>query len=197
MITKPRLMLLLALVIAGILSACSHAPGSTPQAVGQARPPEPIVTDSTIPDESAATPPAADCAELEALLGMTDDESADCFGGGLENWTADKATYIGRIYTVSLLNTPAKVYTNCNQENRIDCVSVWVADGSRQVTESEVQAWVHHLSVYAAGEPVPEESLSEGGSQNWSWDKGNTRITLRWLGDIVTIDMQPLVGELK
>lgn len=40
--------------------------------------------------------------DLADLLGMKDEETAEMFGGGEENWTADHSFYIGRIFEVGL-----------------------------------------------------------------------------------------------
>lgn len=65
------------------------------------------------------------------------------------------------------------------------------------MTEEEVGTWVQQISGYVGSDPIFDDTTSEAGSQNWKWEKDNVFISLRWLGDIVTLDLVPAVGELK
>lgn len=141
--------------------------------------------------------PVATFEELQSLLGLSDQEAAVFFGASEENWTQDKSTFIGRIYQVSLLEHPVKVYTSCNQENKVASVSTWVTDGTREVTEDEVLSWVQNVSEYTASEPIYDDTTSEAGSRSWKWKKDDIFITVHWLGDIVTIELLPAIGELR
>lgn len=186
-----KIMSLLAVLaaMACLLTACAEktAAETTPETT-QAE---------TQPAETAPALPEATFEALQALLGMEDSEAAEQFGESQENWTEDKSTFIGRIYRVSLLEHPMNVFTSYSQENKVASVSAWVTDGSREVTEDEVHFWVEQVSSYAASEPIYDGTSSEGGSRNWKWKSGDTFVSLRWLGDIVTIEMVPAVGELR
>lgn len=135
-------------------------------------------------------------AELESLLGMDDESAAGLLGGGEENWTEDKSFFIGRIYYTSLAGKSVKVCTTYNQENKVASVSAYITDGSYKVTEDDVQPWVQILKEYAGSEAVYDGTTSEAGSKNWKWRKDDIFITLHWLGDLISFDMQPAIGEL-
>lgn len=172
-------------VLAGLLTACAQEkPSETAPAQTQAA-------------ETLPALPQAGFAELRKLLGMEDSEAANFLGAGEENWTEDKSTFIGRIYQVSLLDHPVTVYTSYNNENKVASVSAWVTDGSRDVTQEEVDAWVQRVGDYAESEPIYDSTSSEAGSKNWKWKSDDVFITLHWLGDIVSIDLLPAVGELQ
>lgn len=174
---KKLLCLAMSLVTALMLTACGQVPEQAP--------PE-------------TTEPGTGVFEtLESLLGLRDEEAAGYFGGGEENWTADKSFLIGRIYHISLFDTPVNIYTTYLDDNTVASVSVWVTDGTRQVAEDEVNTWVERVSQYAGAEPVCDDTTSEGGSRIWKWTKDDVRMDLHWLGDVVTIEFRRSVGELK
>ena len=68
-------------------------------------------------------------ADTASLLGKADADIADAFGGGEENWTTDKSTYIGRIYQTELYGEPVTVHAVCGEEKTVDAVSIWITDG--------------------------------------------------------------------
>lgn len=59
------------------------------------------------------------------------------------------------------------------------------------------EAWVERITEYTAVEPSYYEATSESGSKNWKWVFDGKVISLSWLGDILSIGMNPAVGELK
>lgn len=183
-----------------VLSACGQSAAQPAESPAQS-PVETAETDAAQPpavrEESPAAVQEAELGELEALIGLSDEEAASCFGTSEENWTEDKSFFIGRIYQVSLYGEPVKLFTTYSDENKVVSVSAWITDGTREVTEEEAQLWVQRITDYAGAEPSFDNSSSEGGSQNWKWKSENSIIALRWLGDLLTIDMQPAVGELK
>lgn len=186
---KKTITILVLAALVCMLSACGQAPAET-------APTETTASAATLPPETAPAPAEADFEKLESLLGLDDGAAADYFGGGEENWTEDRSAFIGRIYHVSLFDQPVKVFTSYGSDETVASVSAWVTDGSREVSEDEVKAWVQRITDYAAGEPAFDGTTSEAGSQNWKWKKGDVFITLHWLGDIVTIEFLPAVGEL-
>lgn len=115
-----------------------------------------------VPEETETLPEQAEdtvvqeysLAELVALLGMPDAESAECFGGGEENWTDDGGFYIGRIYEVPFYGEKFPVYTSCDEEKIVNAVSVWLADGEKAITQAEAQKWVERITSYAEVEPT-------------------------------------------
>lgn len=52
--------------------------------------------------------------DLAALLGKSDEETADKFGGGAKNWSADHALYIGRTYETEVDGIPCKAFITCS-----------------------------------------------------------------------------------
>lgn len=174
---------LVGLLLVGCLAGCGQNSDSAPQA-GQ------------LNAGDTAELPQVRWEDLEALLGMSDEQAANALGGGEENWTADHSLLIGRIYHVNLLGTDTKVFTSYHEEDGVNSVSVWVADGEREVPESEVDAWVQTLTEYVGSQPQYDGTSSEVGSKNWHWQKGEVFLTLYWLGDTVSIGIQPVAGEL-
>lgn len=194
---KKILLLGLVLIFAGTLAACGNEtaqPAETTAPATVVAEPEPTETTETAETEPAL--PEADFGALQTLLGSEDEQAAATLGGGEENWTEDKSTFIGRIYRVSLLGQPVNVYTSYNDENKVASVSAWITDGSRTVAEEEVQTWIDRVTDYAGNDPVDNGTSPESGSRSWKWKKDDVFITLHWLGDIVTIELLPAVGEL-
>lgn len=134
--------------------------------------------------------------ELTALLGKQDPETANLLGGGEENWTEDKNFYIGRIYQVQLFDAQYPVYTSCDENWIINSVSIWLANGERKVSKEEVEQWVQRLTEFAESEAAYDEISSEAGSKKWQWKLEDKFLSLMWTGDILTISMNPAVGEL-
>lgn len=194
MIRKNALKLGLIFIFAGMLTACSQQAALPPESEY----PETTVTETAaVPTEETAPALAeATLEELEALLGMEDSQAAEHFAGGEENWTADKSFLIGRIYHVSLWDRPVNVYTNYSDDSKVVSVSAWLTDGTWEVTEDDVQTWIQKIDDYTGSDPVYDGTTSEAGSKNWKWKHDDTFITLHWLGDIVTVEFQPAVGEL-
>ena len=130
------------------------------------------------------------------LIGQADADVKDLFGGGEENWTEDQSTYIGRIYTAELYDVPVTIYTACDADNLVSSVSIWISDGTQAVSEEQLAAWQGYISD-ATGVSMEEMPVSEeSGTQSWRWQVENTFYTLRLLGDILTLDLLPAVGEL-
>lgn len=195
--------------LTGILAACQKAETNLPQE-------SPISTEQTEVASEVETvqetePASAEVEEtteavadntasLEAiknLLGMNDEETADLLGGGTENWTEDKSFYIGRIYEISLYDENVRLFTTCNEDKTVASVSVWISDGEREVTSEEVDKWVERMNEFTGAEPTYDDVTSEAGSKNWKWIADGNSFTLGLLENILTISMQPMVGELK
>lgn len=135
--------------------------------------------------------------ELAGLLGMADSETADLFGGGQENWSAGNQFYIGRNYRIDLYGTQYTAHTSCDTERRVSAVSVWIVSGERQVTDGEVQAWIERITEMTGTEPVYDNESSEAGSRNCKWLADGRIITMNRMADILSINFNPAVGEMK
>lgn len=135
--------------------------------------------------------------ELAGLLGMADSETADLFGGGEENWSAGNEFYIGRHYQIDLYGTQYTAHTSCDSERRVAAVSVWIVSGERQVTDEEVQTWIERITEMTGTEPVYDNESSEAGSRNCKWLADGRIITMNRMADILSININPAVGELK
>lgn len=140
-----------------------------------------------------------DTATLETiaeLLGKSDLQTAEVFGGGKENWTEDKAFYIGRVYQVNLFDQDVSVYTSYDEKQLVNSISIWLVNGEEVVMEEEVLQWVERLNEFTGTKPSFYEAASEGGSKNWKWFLGDRAFTLNWMEDMLTISMNVMVGEL-
>lgn len=177
---------------------------------------EPAITSEALTEESAITSEAVteepeiiseEIAEeqetqetfekVAKLLGMQDSETKDMLGGGEENWTEDRSFYIGRIYEANLYGEACSVYTTCNADSIVDSVSVWIVNGSRSVTDEEAQKWETHISEYVGMQSAEEKVGEESGNRQKKWMKDGKIVTLNRMEDILTINFQEMVGELK
>ena len=140
-------------------------------------------------------------AESEEAPGTEQTEAAqatiaDAFGGGEENWTSDQSTYIGRIYETELYGESVTVYAVCGAEKTVDAVSIWITDGKQEVSDEQVQTWQDRVTELTGAEMQDQGIAEESGSQSWKWSAGDTFYTLRLLDNILTLDINPAVGEL-
>lgn len=147
--------------------------------------------------EAAVSEKKATLEELWGLLGMDDPETAEMFGGSEENWTEDKKFYIGRIFEVELMGETYPMHTSCDENKVVNAVSVWISNGEREVTEEEAKGWADTITETAGTEPKYDDTSSEAGSKNWKWVFDGKIISLHWMGDLLSINMNPAVGELK
>ena len=131
------------------------------------------------------------------LPGMSDEETADMFGGGEENWTEDKQFFIGRIFHVNLYGGEYNMYTTCSEDGIVEAVSVWIVSGERAVTDEETETWVGRVTELMGTEPVFDGESSEAGSQNWKWNADGFAAAIYRMEDTLSLYFQPAVGELK
>ena len=134
---------------------------------------------------------------IASLPGMNDEDTKDLLGGGRENRSADKSYYIGRIFNTSLYGTECRVNTTCGDDGTVESVSIWVVNGSRDVTQEEAELWIGRISDLMGSKPSAPSSVSEGGSQNYRWTADGNAATLYLMKDILSVSFQPAVGELK
>lgn len=200
---RKRMLTMCALLLTGLLTACgTQQPQGTESAtetesMAETQPAEQTEAGAQETATGQNTDPQTALGEMEALLGMQDEETADLLGGGEENWTEDKSFYIGRHYEVEMGGTVYQVHTSCDDAKTVNSVSVWLSDGERSVPQEEVDQWVQILNEFTGTEPVYDDTSSEAGSKNWKWMADGNIITLNWLDTIFTISMNPAVGELK
>lgn len=200
---RKRMLTMCALLLTGLLTACgTQQPQGTESAaetesMAETQPAEQTEAGAQETVTGQNTDPQTALGEMEALLGMLDEETADLLGGGEENWTEDKSFYIGRHYEVEMGGTVYQVHTSCDDAKTVNSVSVWLSDGERSVPQEEVDQWVQILNEFTGTEPVYDDTSSEVGSKNWKWMADGNIITLNWLDTIFTISMNPAVGELK
>ena len=139
----------------------------------------------------------AGLAELKDMLGMKDADTAGLLGGGEENWTEDQSFYIGRNYQTELYGIPCKVFTTCGEDRTVESVSVWIVSGEREVTEQEVEEWADRITEMMGVQPSEEGEVSEGGSKNRKWLADGVIASMNQMSDILTVSLQPAVGELE
>ena len=136
-----------------------------------------------------------DLSAVVELIGKADEDTADLLGGGEENWTSDQQTFIGRIYQTELYGDPVMVYSSCSAEKTVDAVSVWISDGEQEVTDEMLQTWQERISSFTGAEMQDKGTAVESGSQAWSWQANHMIYSLRLLDNILTLDINPAVGE--
>ena len=134
--------------------------------------------------------------ELTGLLGMDDEDAANLFGGGRENWSADRTFFVGRTYEIMLHGQPCRLFTICGRDKTVDAVSIWIVGGERPVTAEDVTVWAGYVTAMMGTEPTLDPDISEGGSRNRRWHGSGLIAVLHQMPDILTISIQPAVGEL-
>ena len=115
---KKSMLTVCAFLLTGLLSACGTQPGTdgaaettvATESATETQPAELTGAQKTVTGQN--TDPQTALGEMEALLGMQDEQTADLLGGGEENWTEDKSFYIGRNYEVEMGGTVYQVHTS-------------------------------------------------------------------------------------
>ena len=173
----------------------TQAPVETAAPEETQAPTETTVAEETQPAENAVV--EADMQGLAEMLGMKAEEAAACLGGGEENWTEDKKFFISHIFHFKLNGEEVKMHVTYDEQDVANSLSIWLTDGETAVEEAEVQGWVDYLKTYADSEPEYDDTSSEGGSKIWKWKLDDKFMKLYWNGDVVTVSINPAVGELK
>ncbi len=180
-------MVLVALAMGVLLASCTPAAQTTDEGTaGNGA--------SQTADEGVA---GDGLAQVASLLGQQDADTADLFGGGTENWTADKSVYIGRVFETKLYGEPVTIYTSCGQDDVVESVSVWIADGTGEVSDQQVGDWQMRVSEATGVQMEDMGQASESGTYAWRWQTNDTFYTLRLLENILSLDIVPAVGELQ
>ena len=135
--------------------------------------------------------------DLMDMVGMKDEDTANLLGGGEENWTDDKSFYIGRKYQIDLYGDIYKVFTTCGKDKIVESVSLWIVDGEQQVTDMEVPEWEKRITDIMGVQPIRDTGISEGGSRNSRWMANGMSASINQMEDILTINFQYVIGELK
>lgn len=132
---------------------------------------------------------------LTDLLGKTDAELTEMLGEGTENWTSDKSFFIGRTYEVTLEDSAATLYTIAQDDEArtVQSLSVWLSDGSAEVSEETVDGWIDTLTAYI-GADAEVSGPSEGGAQTWHWSRDSVYYDLQLLDQILTLSIQAVTG---
>lgn len=132
---------------------------------------------------------------LTGLLGKTDAELTETLGEGTENWTSDKSFFIGRTYEVTLEDSAATLYTIAQDDEArtVQSLSVWLSDGSTEVSEETVNGWIDTLTAYI-GADAEVSGPSEGGAQTWHWSRDSVYYDLQLLDQILTLSIQAVTG---
>ena len=133
---------------------------------------------------------------MTGLLGMNDEDTSRLFGGGRENWSADRTFFVGRTYEIMLHGQPCRLFTICGRDKTVDAVSIWIVGGERPVTAEDVTVWAGYVTAMMGTEPTLDPDISEGGSRNRRWHGSGLIAVLHQMPDILTISIQPAVGEL-
>ena len=136
-------------------------------------------------------------ADADELIGKADSDIADVFGGGEENWTSDKSTYIGRMYQTELYGESVTIHAVCGGEKTVDAVSIWITDGGQEVADELVQTWQDRVTAFTGTEMQDQGIAEESGAKSWKWPASDRFYTLRLMGNILTLDINPAVGEIK
>lgn len=117
--------------------------------------------------------------ELREMLGKTDEEAAALFGGGEENWTADKSILVGRNYEAGLFETEACIYTSYDENQTVGMIFVEMPDGDAGQLLKQIET--------ALGQ-APEEENADG-EKSWQWQMEDCVITLYEIEGTVSMDL--------
>ena len=96
-----------------------------------------------------------------------------------------------------LYGIPCKVFTTCGEDRTVESVSVWIVSGEREVTEQEAEEWADRITEMMGVQPSEEGEVSEGGSKNRRWLAEGVIASMNQMPDILTVSLQPAVGELE
>lgn len=179
--------LLICVLTLGVLAGC----GAPADAATEQQPADEPTTTTT--EQTAQDTVTLD--GLTDLLGKTDAELTGTLGEGTENWTSDKSFFIGRTYAVTLEDSAATLYTIAQDDEArtVQSLSVWLSDGSAEVSEETVNGWIDTLTAYI-GADAEVSGPSEGGAQTWHWSRDSVYYDLQLLDQILTLSIQAVTG---
>lgn len=109
-------------------------------------------------------------AELAEILGKSDDEVKDLFGGGTENKTEDGTVLLGRSYETELNGKAVTLETVYDDNNTVSGISITFKDAS--IDEAKT------MFTKSFGEPETIDETAEMDSKYFKWTKDNAEIVL-------------------
>ena len=130
------------------------------------------------PDKTASD--SGELLALAGLLGKTDDEAAEVFGGGEENRTEDGKALVGRSYETTLFGKACSVHTSYDDNGLVWLVLAEPRELAAQELRERICA-VTGSRPEEALEKMPEETLEEtleetgesgtdsGKTSDWNW----------------------------
>lgn len=130
------------------------------------------------PDKTASD--SGELLALAGLLGKTDDEAAEAFGGGEENRTEDGKALVGRSYETTLFGKACSVHTSYDDNGLVWLVLAEPRELAAQELRERICA-VTGSRPEEALEKMPEETLEEtleetgesgtdsGKTSDWNW----------------------------
>lgn len=117
--------------------------------------------------------------ELREMIGKTDEEAAALYGGGEENWTADRSLLVGRNYEAHLFGTDVCIYTSYDEGGTVGMIFIEVQDGDAEQLCLQIEE--------VLGGTPEEETVEEG--KSWQWQLEDCVITLYEIEGTVSIDL--------
>ena len=89
------------------------------------------------------------------------------------------------------------IHAVCGGEKTVDAVSIWITDGGQEVADELVQIWQDRVTAFTGTEMQDQGIAEESGAKSWKWPASDRFYTLRLMGNILTLDINPAVGEIK
>lgn len=139
------------------------------------------VSKETQPEKEALTENEDQLGQLRRLLGKSDEETADMFGGGEENRTADGSVLVGRNYETELFETTVHLYTSYDENRRVGMIFLEAVNGEAE----------HFLELLTETMGTAPEVLEETEGSGWQWQLPDCVITLYEIEGTVSMDLIP------
>lgn len=155
----------------GKQNADDQTPPPTQEQDGQTPP------DTQKPEDEEKDP----LAELAAILGKSDDDVKDLFGGGTENKTEDGKTFIGRTYETKLNDKAVTLETIYGDDNTVTTITITFTDASMDEAKT--------MLTKSFGEPETIDETEAMDTKYLKWTKDHTEVTLNESYDIVAAQM--------
>ena len=114
------------------------------------------------------------------MLGKTDDEVKDLYGGGEENKSEDGTAILGRAYEAELDGKAVTIETVYSEEQTVDAASVVYSDA----TADEIEAIL--TETYGDAEVVGEQDSAN--EEYLRWEKDGVYISLYTSYDITAVE---------
>ena len=132
--------------------------------------------------------------DAAALLGKTDLATAELFSGGEEYWTEDHTTFLGRMYRTELYGQPVTLFTACGGDGTVEAVNIRITgDGERTAAEL-LPVWQDRVTDFTGAEM---RTAGRSPAPSYRWITADRICTLRLNAGVLTLSIQPAVGELR